>query len=75
MTITPRKRRTMLNNCPVGLFLWRNTLVMMTEYSTIAREGAQRDAYIVESGEYFHGGAKSALERGRLLVTPCDVTV
>lgn len=42
----------------------------MTEYVTGAN---QRDAYIVSSGEYFWGGAKTTEQRGNLHVTPVDV--
>ena len=77
MKLIPAKHRVRLNNCPYGLFLHGDTLAMMTEYScTVEHKGEprnQRDAYIVSSGEYFWGGAKDTVERGRLLVTPVQV--
>lgn len=76
MTIKPWKKRVMLHNCPVGLFLFGDTLAVMTEYSTSPSENArvsQRDAYIIESGEYFWGGTNSPEDRARLMVTPCNV--
>ncbi len=68
--IVPQKRRKSLNNCPVGLFYYEETLAVMTEYSTSL---GQRDAYIVSSGEYFWGGTSDPKARGKLLVTPCDL--
>jgi hypothetical protein len=47
---------------------------MMTEYATTTAEGVrQRDAFIVESGEYFWGGTNNPLERGKLIVNPCNI--
>jgi hypothetical protein len=65
-------RRTQLRNCPTGLFLFGdNCLGMKTEYKTRnAADFYQTDAYVVESGEYFWGGAKTAEAREKLLVTP-----
>lgn len=60
-----------LNECPPGLFLFGEIIGFKSEYSTInSRNEVQCDAYCVESGEYFWGGAKSAAERGNLLVQP-----
>ena len=59
-----------LCEAPVGLFLFGDTLCMMTEYSS---EGCGRHAYIVSSGEMFWGGAKSKEERANLEVTPVEV--
>jgi hypothetical protein len=60
-----------LNQCPPGLFLYGEELGFKSEYSTInSRNEVQCDAYCVDSGEYFWGGAKSASERGALLVMP-----
>ena len=62
-----------LRDCPEGLFLYEDTLAVMTEYATQTRHNPyQRDAYIVESGEYFVGGDISSLERDELMVTPLD---
>lgn len=51
---------------PVGLFDFEGTLCVKTEYSHQGRP----EAYIVDSGEYFWGGAKTAAEANALLVTP-----
>lgn len=59
-----------LCEAPVGLFLFEDTLCMMTEYSS---DGCGRHAYIVSSGEMFWGGAKSKEERANLEVTPVEV--
>ena len=59
-----------LCDVPVGLFLFEDTLCLMTEYSN---EGCGREAYIVSSGETFWGGAKSKEERANLDVTPVTV--
>lgn len=67
-----------LDDCPVGLFRAASgELCVMTEYATTRTDGAQgfpqRDAYIVSSGEYFWGGAKTARERADVMVRPVDV--
>ena len=59
-----------LCDAPIGLFLFGDTLCLMTEYSS---EGCGRHAYIVSSGEMFWGGAKSKEERANLDVTPVTV--
>ena len=59
-----------LCDVPVGLFLFEDTLCLMTEYSNA---GCGREAYIVSSGETFWGGAKSKEERADLDVTPVTV--
>ncbi len=71
MKIIPQNYKCKLSNCPVGLFLSATgTLCVMTEYMT---ETNKRDAYIVESGEYFWGGTGDTTSRANLLVTPCKV--
>ena len=47
-----------------SLFLFGDTIALKTEYRT----NGQSDAYIVGSGEYFWGGAKSVQERENLIV-------
>jgi hypothetical protein len=60
-----------LNSCPPGLFLFEGMVGFKSEYSTVTAAGyIQCDAYVVESGEYFAGGAKSTEERGALMVAP-----
>lgn len=61
-----------LADCPPGLFLFNGTLGFKSEYITTLENPRryQCDAYVVESGEYFHGGAKDTQERAALIVTP-----
>lgn len=61
-----------LNECPEGLFWFEGILGFKSEYCTQPGHGAplQCDAYVVASGEYFWGGAKSVEERGSLVVRP-----
>ncbi|WP_257556480.1 hypothetical protein [Sphingobium sp. CFD-2] len=57
-----------LNECPPGLFRTEDgTYGFKSEYSTTTV-----DAYCLESGEYFWGGATNAEERGALKVEPVD---
>ena len=51
-----------LKDCPIGLFIKGNTLCVKTEYGN--------ESYIVWSGEYFWGGAKTKAEIGEVLVLP-----
>lgn len=51
-----------LKDCPIGLFIKDNTLCVKTEYGN--------ESYIVSSGEYFWGGAKTKEEIGDILVLP-----
>jgi hypothetical protein len=51
-----------LKECPIGLFVKDSTLCVKTEYGN--------EAYIVWSGEYFWGGAKTKEEIGEVLVLP-----
>lgn len=63
-------------DCPPGLFrtpdgVWG----LMTECSSYVSEAdgvVKRDAYVIDSGEYFQGGASTNLERMDLLVEPVD---
>jgi len=59
-----------LENLPIGLFQMGNTLALKTEYRT---EKGAIEAFIVSSGEFFWGGAKTQLEQTELLVTQIDV--
>ena len=61
-----------LNECPPGLFMFNGHLGFKSEYTTTLENPRryQVDAYVVESGEYFWGGAKSTTERGQLMVEP-----
>ena len=60
-----------LDDCPPGLFLFGNCLGFKSEYRT---EGGKAEAFVVASGEFFWGGAKSHDERAELLVTPVELT-
>jgi hypothetical protein len=59
------ERRVRLKNLRPGLFLWKDTLCLMTEYGT--------DAYIVSTGEAFWGGVQTPAQRDDLLVTPVKI--
>lgn len=63
-----------LNDCPPGLFVFGGTLCFKSEYATTLENPPyyQCDAYCVESGEYFWGGAKGTEARGKLMVQPLD---
>lgn len=68
-----------LNDCPEGLFVTMDGhLGFKSEYATerpatnSQPRRLQVDAYCLESGEYFWGGAKSTEERGQILVRPID---
>lgn len=53
-----------LKDCPIGLFIKGDTLCVKTEYGN--------ESYIVWSGEYFWGGAKTKAEMGEVLVLPIN---
>lgn len=62
-----------LSECPIGLFVSDGgELCLKTEYGN--NEG-RIDAYIISSGEFFWGGAKTNLEQRRVMVTPVPSTV
>jgi hypothetical protein len=63
-----------LRDCPPGLFWFNGTLGFKSEYTTTLENPRryQCDAYVVESGEYFWGGAKNTAERAKLMVHPID---
>ena len=62
-----------LIDAPVGLFEHNGNLALKTEYSTIHKDGTSTpDCYLVESGEYFWGGAKTVAERNNLEVKPVE---
>ncbi|MER9524054.1 hypothetical protein NKI96_10760 [Mesorhizobium sp. M0292] len=67
--LVPQGGPVALGECPEGLFLFGDTLAVMTEYATDASV-RQRDAYIVDSGEYFWGGTSQAADRAKLIVQP-----
>ena len=53
-----------LRDYPKGLFIHDETLCVKTEYGN--------EAYIVWSGEYFWGGAKTKEDIGNILILPID---
>lgn len=58
-------KKTELGKLKSGsLFLFGGVIALKSEY----RSNGQSDAYIVGTGEYFWGGAKSPMERERLEV-------
>ncbi len=61
-----------LADCPPGLFWCGDTLGFKSEYTTTLENPRryQCDAYVVASGEYFHGGARNTAERAALIVRP-----
>ena len=61
-----------LIDCPPGLFWFEGSLCFRSEYSTTVSSSPypQPDAYVVASGEYFWGGAKSSEARSELMVQP-----
>ena len=64
---------TTLEACPVGLFMYDNTLCLKTEYQSLYANGYHCDAYICDTGEAFWGGAKNVTERDNLIVTPVEI--
>lgn len=72
-----------LNECPPGLFLFHGAggpcLGFKSEYRTVKEDrrtgqvvGAQVDAYVVASGEYFWGDTDNWQTREELPVAPID---
>ena len=59
-----------LDECPPGLFLAGNCLGFKSEYRN---EKGTCEAYVVASGEFFWGGAKTSEEREGLIVTPVEI--
>ena len=57
-----------LIDAPVGLFLFDGVMCLKTEYSTDGRV----DAFVVESGEFFCGGATTTEELNNLEVVPIE---
>lgn len=65
------KRRTTLENCPIGMFECGGELCLKTEYGN---NDGRIDAFIVSSGEFFWGGAQTPTDQRKVLVTPCSTT-
>ncbi len=69
LKIKKEKQTVELKECPIGLFLYRDTLALKTEYQN--NEGVP-ECYIVSSGEIFSGGVDKS-ELPFLMVHPCRV--
>lgn len=78
------KRRTTLQNCPPGPFRFGDSLGFKTEYGMALGKdiGGGKveweithwpEAFCMETGEVFWGGAKNHEMRARLMVLPVDV--
>ena len=67
-------KKVKLIDAPVGLFLHEGTLCLKTEYmhQSFKETTPRVEAYIVDSGETFWGGVKTAEEVNSLMVTPLD---
>ena len=67
-------KKVKLIDAPVGLFLYEDTLCLKTEYmhKSFKQTTPRVEAYIVDSGETFWGGVKTAEEVNSLMVTPLD---
>ena len=71
LALLKRKRKHfLLKDCPIGLFLFNNTLCIKTEYSD---DNGYCDCYIISSGEYFVGGVIDKEKRNLLTVIPIKV--
>lgn len=69
--IEPMNGMVPLSDAPYGLFYSRaGALCVKTEYGN---NDGRIDAFIVQSGEFFWGGAKSCAEQRKVLVQPADV--
>jgi hypothetical protein len=69
LKIKKEKQAVELKECPIGLFMYQNTLALKTEYCT--NEGIP-ECYIISSGETFCGGVDKC-ELPFLMVYPCRV--
>ena len=63
-----------LIDAPIGIFRFDGELVLKTEYKSENKLSGKYipDCYIVRTGEYFWGGAKTANELNNLDVEPVD---
>lgn len=75
------KRKCTLEDCPPGLFLYKETIGFKSEYGAFHGEDigmgqvkwtitGNPDVYCAESGEKFWGGCKSQEELSQLKVRP-----
>jgi hypothetical protein len=69
MLITKKKRKVRLGNCPIGLFLFGDTICLKTEYWS----NGKPECFIVSSGEFFCGGVTDNDEYFDLFVIPLNI--
>lgn len=70
MRLIPIGEKVRLCDLEPGLFLFDDCLALKTEYIT---ESGRIEAYIVDTGEFFHGGTKTAADQRNLMVQPLKV--
>lgn len=70
MRLIPDGEKVRLCDMEPGLFMFGDCLALKTEYIT---ESGRIEAYIVDTGELFHGGANTAAEQRALMVQPLKV--
>lgn len=70
MRLMPNGEKVRLCDMEPGLFLFGDCLALKTEYMT---ESGRNEAYIVDTGEFFHGGTKTAADQRVLMVQPLKV--
>lgn len=71
--LTSKVKWRTLEDCPIGMFMseyWN--LCVKTEYGN--NEG-RIDAYVVSTGEFYWGGAKTPEDQRKIYVMPIVVTV
>ena len=63
-----------LIDAPIGIFRFNGELVLKTEYYSKDKQSGKYipDCYIIRTGEYFWGGAKTANELINLDIEPVD---
>ena len=70
MRLIPDGEKVRLCDMEPGLFLFGDCLALKTEYMT---ESGRIEAYIVDTGEFFHGGTNTAGDQRVLMVQPLKV--
>lgn len=59
-----------LRDCPAGLFLFGGSLGFRSEYRS---DEGHVEAFVLEGGEFFWGGARTQNDREELIVTPVQI--
>ena len=64
-----------LIDAPVGMFMYNGTLALKTEYGRYVGENNTYtpNCFLVETGEYFWGGAHTVEELNNLMVAPLEI--